>query len=116
MLHTWPALICIMCLAASVKMSIFFFFFFFFNCRVDSSLIAIEELPCKNEKHTYLFEKQGVVHVLGIHRGEPVLVLRGDIYLVASQDVADGTELLDFSLKHLLQPLVPELRALHLLT
>lgn len=64
----------------------------------------------------YLFEEQGVVHVLCIDRGEPILVLSGDIYLIAGQDVADCAELLDFPLKHLLQPLVPELRALHLLT
>lgn len=65
---------------------------------------------------TYLFEEQRVVHVLCIHRGEPVLVLGGDIDLVAGQDVAHGAKLLDLSLKHLLQPLVPELGALHLLT
>lgn len=63
----------------------------------------------------YLFEEQGVVHVLGVERGEPVLVLGGDIDLIAGQDVADGAELLDLPLKHLLQPLVPELGALHLL-
>ena len=47
--------------------------------------------------------------MLCIDRSEPVLVLSGDVYLVAGQDVADGAELLDFLLKHLLQPLVPEL-------
>lgn len=54
--------------------------------------------------------------MLCIDRGEPILVLSGDIYLIAGQDVADCAELLDFPLKHLLQPLVPELQALHLLT
>lgn len=47
--------------------------------------------------------------MLGVDRGQPVLVLSGDIYLVSSQDVADGPELLDLALKHLLQPLVPQL-------
>jgi len=65
---------------------------------------------------TYLFEEQGVFHVLAVDRVEPVLVLGGDVDLVAGQDVAHGAELLDFPLKHLLQPLVPELGAPHLLT
>lgn len=57
----------------------------------------------------YLFEEQGVVHVLCIDRAQPILVLSGDVDLIAGQDIADGAELLDFPLEHLLQPLVPEL-------
>lgn len=54
--------------------------------------------------------------MLCIDRGESVLVLSGDVHLIARQDVANGAELLDFLLEHLLQSLVLQLRALHLLT
>lgn len=65
---------------------------------------------------THLLEEQAVGHVLCVDGAEPVLGLGGDVYLVARQDVADGAELLDFLLEDLLQPLVLQLRGLHLLT
>lgn len=61
-------------------------------------------------------EEQRVVHVLGVGRGEAVLVLYGDVDLVSGQNVAGSAELLDLLLEHLLQSLVLHLSALHLLT
>lgn len=65
---------------------------------------------------SYLFEEQGVIHVLRVDRREPVLVLSGYIDLVAGQDVAHCAKLLYFSLKHLFKSLVPQLWTLHLFT
>lgn len=65
---------------------------------------------------THLLEEQRVLHVLGVDRGQSVLVLSRNIDLISSQNVADCAELLDFALEHLLQPLVPQLRAFHLLS
>jgi hypothetical protein len=53
--------------------------------------------------------------VLGVLRGEPVLALCGHVHLVARERVAGLTELLDLALEDLLEPLVLELRTLHLL-
>lgn len=60
-------------------------------------------------------EDEAVGLVLGVHGGQPVLVLCGDVHLVARQCVAHLPELLDLGLEDLLQPLVLQLRALHLL-
>ena len=81
--------------------------------NTDMSLHPVEH-QCSTLTH--LSEEQRVAHVLCIDWGESVLVLGGDVHLIARQDVADGAELLDFPLKHLLQALVLQLWALHLLT
>lgn len=53
--------------------------------------------------------------MLSVHGRQPVLALPGDVDLVARERVADLSELLDLGLEHLLEPLVFQLCALHLL-
>lgn len=84
--------------------------------QIHTSLSCFTPRTHKCSTCTHLLEEQGVIHVLCIDRGESVLVLSGDVHLIARQDVANRAELLDFPLEHLLQPLVLQLRALHLLT
>lgn len=60
-------------------------------------------------------EDEAVGLVFRIHGRQPVLVLCGDVDLVARECIADFPELLDLRLKDLLEPLVLKLGALHLL-
>lgn len=60
-------------------------------------------------------EDEAVGLVLGIHGRQPVLALRGDVYLVACERIAHFPELLDLCVKDFLQPLVSQLGTLHLL-
>lgn len=62
-------------------------------------------MRCRLSRGPYL-ENEAVSLVLGVHGRQPVLALRGDVYLVACECVAHFAELLDLGLEHLLEPLV----------
>lgn len=53
--------------------------------------------------------------MLSVSGGEAVLALSGHVNLVAGQCVANLAELLDLGLENLLEPLVLQLSAFHLL-
>lgn len=63
---------------------------------------------------TYL-EKETVPLVLSVDGAEPVLVLRGDVDLVAREGVTHLAELLDLGLENFLQALVFQFCTFHLL-
>lgn len=59
-------------------------------------------------------EDEAVGLALGVHGRQAELALGGDVHLVARERVARLAELLDLGLEDLLQPLVLQLRTLHL--